>query len=314
MSFVMRKPWNAEDLTGAIQRGVEQALERAAQREVAASMVDATRRLEDREVSLREVLAKGRNAVADAFLGSLETRDRATQKSCRRIAALAHELGVTLGLHDEALADLSHGALLHNIGKIGIPDAILLKPGALDEQEWEVMRTHPTIGAQLLDGIRGMEGVRRIVLEHHERWDGQGYPAGLSGVDVCVGARILAVVDAFDAILSDRPYRKGATYPVARDAILRGAGSQFDPDVVAAFLRVPDEVWGEIRREHLDLDAGTSLPAADESARREVACSIPAPARPMPLHGLRSGSGSVVAPQRVAALARPQIPSASRVK
>jgi HD-GYP domain-containing protein (c-di-GMP phosphodiesterase class II) len=141
------------------------------------------------------------------------------------------------------------GALLHDVGKIGIQDAILLKPGALTDEEWAVMRRHPLIGAEILQRLTHLEGAREIVVAHQERWDGSGYPAGLKGTAIPLCARIFAVADAFDAMTSDRPYRKKMTYADARKEIERCAGTQFDPEVVEAFLGIPPDVWGEIERQ-----------------------------------------------------------------
>jgi HD-GYP domain-containing protein (c-di-GMP phosphodiesterase class II) len=140
------------------------------------------------------------------------------------------------------------GALLHDVGKIGIQDAILLKPGALTDEEWAVMRRHPLIGAEILKRLTHLEGAREIVVAHQERWDGSGYPAGLKATAIPLCARIFAVADAFDAMTSDRPYRKRMPYADARNEIARCTGTQFDPMVVEAFLAIPQEVWEEVQR------------------------------------------------------------------
>jgi putative nucleotidyltransferase with HDIG domain len=137
------------------------------------------------------------------------------------------------------LATLRRGALLHDIGKIGVPDNVLRKPTALSEGEWAVMKRHPEFGAQIISGIPFLEDVARIVRHHHERWDGMGYPDGLRGDRIPLGARIFAVGDSFDAMTSDRPYRRGLLIDAAREEIRRCANSQFDPAVVTAFLSIP---------------------------------------------------------------------------
>ena len=143
--------------------------------------------------------------------------------------------------------DVERGALLHDVGKIGIPDAILHKPGELNREEWIEMRRHPEIGSRILQGIKFLDGARPIVLCHQERYDGNGYPAGLKGNAIPLGARIFAVVDALDAMTSDRPYRKALPYESARAEIFKYRGTQFDPDVVAAFRRLVER--GEIGAE-----------------------------------------------------------------
>ncbi|HEX8339235.1 MAG TPA: HD domain-containing phosphohydrolase, partial [Pyrinomonadaceae bacterium] len=142
---------------------------------------------------------------------------------------------------------LEFGSLLHDIGKIGVPDAILRKPARLDEEEWVRMREHPLHGQKILRGIEFLEGAARVVAQHHERWDGTGYPLGLSGAQIDLNARIFAVADAFDAITSDRVYRAGRSYDEALAELEAHAGRQFDPHVVEAFRRVPCEEWEEIR-------------------------------------------------------------------
>jgi len=142
--------------------------------------------------------------------------------------------------------------LLHDIGKIGIPDAILLKPGPLTPEEWKVMHTHPEIGRRLIERIPFLRGAVPIVYSHHEKWDGSGYPRGLGGEDIPLGARIFAVVDAFDAMTFDRPYSKAITFDAAKAEIKRCAGTHFDPAVVEAFLRVPARFLDEIRRRSVE--------------------------------------------------------------
>ena len=146
---------------------------------------------------------------------------------------------------------LEFGSLLHDIGKIGVPDLILRKPAKLTPEEWVLMRQHPVHGQQILRGIEFLEGAARVVAQHHEKWDGSGYPLGLSGEDIDICARIFSVADAFDAITSDRVYRKGKPYKAAADELDVWAGKQFDPEVVAAFHRVPQEDWQELREQSL---------------------------------------------------------------
>ena len=139
--------------------------------------------------------------------------------------------------------DIRTAALLHDVGKVVVPDRVLLKPGLLTEEEWALMEKHVHAGYAIMAGIPGMEAVAQIILQHHEEYAGGGYPQGLKGEEICVGARIFAVADTFDAITSDRPYRKGRSYAVAREEICRCSGLQFDPKVVKAFLRIPVQEW-----------------------------------------------------------------------
>ena len=158
-------------------------------------------------------------------------------------------LGREYGLNREEMKSLEFGSLLHDIGKIGVPDLILRKPGKLTDEEWVRMREHPMHGQQILRGIEFLKGPARVVGQHHEKWDGSGYPLGLHGEDIDVCARIFQVADAFDAITSDRVYRKGKAYEAAAAELEEWAGKQFDPKVVAAFHRVPKEDWAELRRQ-----------------------------------------------------------------
>jgi HD-GYP domain-containing protein (c-di-GMP phosphodiesterase class II) len=160
-------------------------------------------------------------------------------------------LGYELGLDKDALRDLELGALLHDIGKIGVPDAVLRKPAKLNEDEWNKMKLHPHHGQKILRNIPFLEGAARIVSQHHEKWDGSGYPIGLRGEDIDIGARIFSVVDAFDAMISDRVYRRGCSYEEALTELNRCAGTQFDPLVVEAFKTIPRDDWEILRQRSL---------------------------------------------------------------
>ena len=169
-------------------------------------------------------------------------RDVGTWVHAHRLVEFAVATARKLGQSEEDLRLLRLGAILHDIGKIGIPDAILYKPGPLTGEEWVVMRTHPDIGRQILEEIGGIfQQLATIVVAHHERWDGTGYPNQLAGEAIPLHARILTVVDAFDAITSRRVYRGPLSVLQARAELLRCSGSQFDSQVVEAFLQVLDE-------------------------------------------------------------------------
>ncbi len=148
------------------------------------------------------------------------------------------------------------GALLHDVGKIGIPDDILLKPGSLSKIEWERMREHPRMGERILAPVPFLWKAARIVESHHEKFDGTGYPQGRAACGIPQGARIFAVVEVFDALTSEGPYRKPDSYDAARSLIKRESGKHFDPDVVAAFLRIPAHEWDGIRSR---FDGGVAL-------------------------------------------------------
>lgn len=155
-----------------------------------------------------------------------------------RVTDIALKIGSAMRLSPNKLDDLHRAALLHDIGKVGVPVSILDKPGALEDDEYALIKKHPAIGARILEPIASYKDILPMVLQHHERYDGKGYPAGLSGDEIDIGARILAVADTFDAVKSDRPYRKGWTIDRAIDLITKEAGHQFDPEVVKAFLKI----------------------------------------------------------------------------
>jgi putative nucleotidyltransferase with HDIG domain len=183
-----------------------------------------------------------------ALTAALETRDSETHGHSERVVSYSLRLGREYGLNSEQMKSLEFGSLLHDIGKIGVPDSILRKPAKLTEEEWVRMREHPLHGQQILRGIEFLQGAARVVAQHHEKWDGTGYPLGLRAEEIDINARIFAVADAFDAITSDRVYRRGKSYEAAAQELDDWAGRQFDPKVVEAFHRVPKEDWEELHR------------------------------------------------------------------
>lgn len=176
--------------------------------------------------------------LADLFrlATEVEVKDGATKDHCKRIQRLSLAVGNALGLHPKQMYALTYGSFVHDIGKVRIPDSILGKPGPLTPDEWRVMRQHPAFGAEIVGQRPYMKDAAAIVAQHHERIDGSGYPAGMKGEDILLEARIVAVVDAFDAMTSDRPYRKSLGHPYANDELRRHRGSAFDAQVVDTFL------------------------------------------------------------------------------
>ncbi|WP_322791310.1 HD-GYP domain-containing protein [Bellilinea sp.] len=173
-----------------------------------------------------------------ALAKALESRDLSTGSHCRRVTRTAEQVALRMGCTFREIQDIRRAALLHDIGKIGIPDQILHKPGPLSEREWAIMRQHPEIGARILRLVHGLTEVARLVLAHHEHYDGSGYPYGLSGDAIPLGARILTVVDAFSAMTTDRIYRPALSYRDAIAELKRCAGTDFDPRVVDVFLEM----------------------------------------------------------------------------
>ncbi len=170
-----------------------------------------------------------------AIANSIEARDPYTRGHSERVAGIAKVIAVELGWEGKRVELIDWGGVLHDVGKIGIPDSILNKPAKLNDEEFRYIRMHPLIGSQIIQDISFLDEVIPYVLDHHERFDGKGYSNGLAGKDISIEGRLLAVADTFDAITSDRPYRNGLSYEYAREEILKNRGKQFDPEVVDAF-------------------------------------------------------------------------------
>lgn len=182
--------------------------------------------------------------LLEALLCALETREKEIEGHSERVTAYTMILAEAMELPTHTHPDLERGALLHDVGKIGIPDHILFKEGPLNESEWEIMRQHPLIGYRMCTKVQSLQiAAKEIVLCHHERWDGSGYPQGLRGEEIPLSARIFAVADAFDALTSDRPYRKALSIEQALEEIERCAGTYFDPQITKVLLGIPSAKW-----------------------------------------------------------------------
>ena len=245
--FIM-KPFALQHVEAAVERALEHQALRAAKRRY-------ENYLEEMVAQRTEALDHALHSLEDAYrttlvalTAALEARDLETHGHSERVVSFSLRLGREMGLSREQMRSLEFGSLLHDIGKIGVPDAILRKPAALTGAEWERMREHPLLGQQILRGIEFLEGAARVVAQHHEKWDGGGYPLSLHGKEIDQNARIFAVADAFDAMTSDRVYRAGRSYEMAAAELDEYAGHQFDPEVVEAFHRVPRQEWDELRR------------------------------------------------------------------
>ena len=187
---------------------------------------------------------------------AVEQRDRHTSGHCERLAAIAVGLGVTMGLAGRRLSALYRGGFLHDVGKVGIPDSILFKPGPLTTEEWDTMRTHTLLGENICRPLKSLAPVLPIIRHHHERWDGSGYPDGLKGEEIPLLARILQVVDIYDALASPRPYKKAFTSEHALSVIQEETDRGWrDPLVVHAFFRFHEKVLSKIPREFLSRGA-----------------------------------------------------------
>ncbi len=181
----------------------------------------------------------------EALVSALEARDPYTEAHAGRIKDIAVALAVALKVPGDSRRAVKLGAILHDVGKIGVSDSILLKPGALNDEEWKIMRSHPAIGERMLRGIDFLQPALPIIRHHHERWDGRGYPDGLTASNIPIGARIVAVCDTFDAMTSDRPYRKALPLDQACAEIDANSGSQFDPTCARLLVEVMSSM-GEV--------------------------------------------------------------------
>ena len=180
----------------------------------------------------------GAHGVIAALANAVEAKDATTELHCQRLAGFAHQLGMRAGLEPQDLKAIVFGALLHDIGKIGVSDAILTKTGPLTAVEWEAMRQHPIIGERIAEPLASASHFAPIIRSHHERWDGEGYPDRLRGEQIPFGARVVGLVDAYDAIIHDRPYRAARTVGAALEEIRRLAGLQFDPELTPLFIEI----------------------------------------------------------------------------
>ena len=196
-----------------------------------------------------EELEHSYDITLEALGDALDLKDSETEGHSKRVTAYTIALARAMGISQAQIKVIARGAFLHDIGKMAIPDEILRKPGPLTSEEQEIMREHCTRGYLILRKIPFLSEAAEIVCTHQEHYDGSGYPNGLRGSEIPIGARIFSVADTLDAITSDRPYRKARSFDAARQEVLRCSGSQFDPTVVEIFLKIPNELWNELRSE-----------------------------------------------------------------
>jgi HD-GYP domain-containing protein (c-di-GMP phosphodiesterase class II) len=241
-------PITGKDTVASLQARLEQTERQAHARQ---------RQLERYAADLREVFKQERArsqelrrsyiATVRALSNAVEARDAYTGKHAERVAAYGMELARCCGLAVEDSPQIEFGFLLHDVGKVAVPDAILFKSSSLTEEEYSLVRRHPLIGSEILRDIDFLGEGKLVVRHHHERWDGQGYPDGLEGDAIPLAARVFAVADALDALTTDRPYRPASSFAAARTEVRRCAGTHFDPAVVAAFRQIPDSTFEALR-------------------------------------------------------------------
>jgi putative nucleotidyltransferase with HDIG domain len=251
------KPFERTQLIGVVSRAVEHGKllkQNAAYRQNLEQIIfTRTGRLRTAMLDLE----KSYDITLEAMGDALDLRDAETEGHSRRVTAYTIALAREMGLNDDDLRIIARGAFLHDIGKIATPDSILLKPGRLTPSETVIMREHCTRGYEMVRKIPFLREASEIVHAHQETFDGSGYPRGLRGEEIPLGARIFAIADTLDAMTSDRPYRNSMGFAAAREEIRRFSGTQFDPSIVEVFLRMPAGLWSELRREVEHAPAGT---------------------------------------------------------
>jgi len=243
------KPFEREQLLATVRRALENRrlkLENRAYQSNLETLVAA------RTEQLRKAmgtLERSYDITLEALGDALDLKDAETEGHSKRVTAFTIAIARAIGLPADQIRVIARGAFLHDIGKMAIPDAILRKPGALTPEEITIMREHCYRGYQMLKKIPFLTEAAEIVYSHQERFDGTGYPRGLKAEEIPLGARLFSVADTLDAITSDRPYRPAQTVAAAREEIRRWSGRQFDPEVVKTFLAMPENIWGDLRKE-----------------------------------------------------------------
>ena len=236
-NFLQKNPFDLDEISKAVDRALEL---RQVYKLRKTYKTQLEQKLKEKEAELRRTY----DGTVIGFASMIEGKDSSTMAHLWRVRDYCTLLAQEMGFPADRLRDVQLGAMLHDVGKYRVPDAILTKPGSLSDEEWIVMRKHPTFGADFVQRIPFLAGARTIILHHHERFDGAGYPAGLAGTDIPLEARIFTVVDAYDAIVSERCYKGAQSSATAMAELRRCAGTQFDPEVVEAFSRILPEIEG----------------------------------------------------------------------
>ena len=243
------KPFECEHLVAIVVRALEHRHALQESQNYQQNLEEVVRARTEMLRQAMEDLEHSYDVTLEALGDALDLKDSETEGHSKRVTAYTIALARAMGISPAEIKVIARGAFLHDIGKMAIPDEILRKPAALTPEEQEIMREHCTRGFNILRKIPFLSEAAEIVYAHQEHYDGSGYPQGVKGGEIPVGARIFAVADTLDAITSDRPYRKASTFDAARQEILRCSGTQFDPSVVEVFLKIPNELWHELRSE-----------------------------------------------------------------
>ncbi|MGA9392025.1 MAG: HD domain-containing phosphohydrolase [Candidatus Sulfotelmatobacter sp.] len=249
------KPFEREQLLNAVGRALENRRLKVENRTYQTNLESLVEARTDQLQKAMADLVRSYDITLEALGDALDLKDRETEGHSRRVTAYTMVIARAMGLPLEQIDMIARGAFLHDIGKMAIPDNILNKKGKLDDNEREIMREHCFKGYQIVKKIPFLADACEIVYSHQEHFDGSGYPRGLKGEEIPLGARIFSVADTLDAIISDRPYRRARTFAEARKEIQAWAGRQFDPEVVKAFQQMPDKIFEHLRTE---IDAQTS--------------------------------------------------------
>ncbi len=263
---LLAKPWSLAELRSAITQAVDYSRLVRDNKRLTRELAERNEQLTVLNATLEQQVTERTTGLLEGMIRALDYRDTETQWHSWRVARFTRRIAEAMGLEGEQLLHIEQGALLHDIGKIGVRDAILLKPGPLTPEEWVEMKKHPELGFRMLQNIPYLQPAAQVVYQHQEKWNGQGYPRGLKGEEITIGARLFCIADTMDAICSDRPYRKGSTLEVAITEIGRLAGSQFDPKAVETYLAIPPSEWVRIRHE---------IELLEQVDRRRVTGEIP---------------------------------------
>ncbi|MCU1250458.1 MAG: response regulator receiver modulated metal dependent phosphohydrolase, partial [Edaphobacter sp.] len=243
------KPFDRAELESIVMRGVEHGRLRKQNTIYRQNLESIVSSRTGRLRSTMQDLERSYDITLEAMGDALDLRDEETEGHSKRVTAYTIALAQAMSVEADDLRVIARGAFLHDIGKIATPDRILLKPGRLSAEEMTIMKEHCERGYEMVRKIPFLREAAEIVYAHQERFDGTGYPRGLRGEEIPLGARIFAIADSLDAMTSDRPYRKGTTFAAATEEIIRCAGQQFDPQIVEVFLAMPNETWSKLRNE-----------------------------------------------------------------
>jgi len=243
------KPFEREQLLATVRRALENRRLKRENDAYRTNLEELVAARTQQWKSALDDLKRSYDITLEALGDALDLKDAETEGHSRRVTAFTIAIARKMGLQKEEISVIARGAFLHDIGKMAIPDKILMKPGKLTPEETDIMKEHAWYGYRIVNNIPFLHEAAEIVYAHQEKYDGSGYPRRLKGDQIPLGARIFSIADTFDAITSDRPYRPKQTDEAARKEIAAWSGRQFDPRIVEVFLSMPDHIWDELRRD-----------------------------------------------------------------